>query len=125
MTLEEHSERHWERQNRRFARQEGQRGQARVPWGVRLGIVLYGLSVALIALAPAEWVSESVWAGLLVGCVAWELVGVFSERSWRQEPLTRIYRDRLMRLERWGYLFRVAFLFLFSWWMVHWIVPGW
>lgn len=102
---------------------------AQLPLYARVALAVYGLLFLLAALAvPVGWISEYVWATLFVGCVCWEGVGVFGERRWRQEPLTRLYRDRLMRrgaLGVPGYLFRVGFLLLFAWWMVHWIVPGW
>jgi len=95
---------------------------AKFPWPARVGLAAYGLCFVAVALAPASWVSELVWATLFVGCVVWELIGVYFEFRWRQEPLTRLYADRLMRMSKLGWVFRVAWLALFSWWMVHWIV---
>ena len=96
-----------------------------LPVYARVVLVLYGLCFAAVALAPAQWVSELVWATLFVGTVGWELVGVYREKQWRQEPLTHLYADRLMRrgvLHVPGWVFRVSWLALFSWWIVHWVV---
>lgn len=91
----------------------------------RVVAVLIALMILVGALfAPTDWLSEITWLTYLVACVTWEMIGVFGEKRLRQEPLTRIYRDRLMRLNKWGYFFRVAFLFLFVWWLAHWLLPG-
>jgi O-antigen/teichoic acid export membrane protein len=89
---------------------------------IAVALAVVFLVVALFA--PTDWLSEGVWAALLVACIAWELVGVLREKEWRQEPLTRIYRDRLMRLDKTGWFFRSAFLALFVWWLLHWLVPS-
>ena len=92
----------------------------------RLIAVALGIVILLAALfAPEEWLSEAVWASYIFGAIVWEMVGVLFEKRWRQEPLTRIYRDRLMRLDKVGVVFRLAWFFLFCWWIAHWIVPGW
>lgn len=74
-----------------------------------------------------EWLSEIVWAIWIAFGAVWEIVTVWLEkRDRRFEPLTRVYRDKLMRIGKVGWIFRLAWFFLFCWWMVHWIgVPGW
>ena len=90
----------------------------------RIVAVLIALMILVGAVfAPTDWLSEVTWLTYLIACIAWEMVGVLAERSWRQEPLTRIYRDRLMRLSKAGWFFRAAFLALFLWWILHWLVP--
>jgi hypothetical protein len=41
--------------------------------------------------------SEIVWVIIFVAGFCWEMVGVFTEKQTRVEPLTTIVRDRLMR----------------------------
>jgi hypothetical protein len=97
----------------------------RLPLYARVMLALYGLAFVAEAFLPAAVVSEAVWVTLFLGTLIWEFVGVKKERDWGQEPLTHLYADRLMRrgvLGLPGFVFRVAWLSLFSWWIVHWVV---
>jgi hypothetical protein len=85
-----------------------------------IAVALSALLLAVALFAPTDWLSEGVWAALLVACIVWELYGVFTEKRSRQEPLTHIYRDKLMSLDKWGWIFRSAFVALFVWWLLHW-----
>lgn len=67
-------------------------------------------------------VSEIVWLVILLAALAWELVGVFRERQWRIEPLTRIVRDRLF-VSRAGIVFRLVFISFWVWLGLHWLLP--
>lgn len=69
-----------------------------------------------------NWLSEIVWSVWAAVGVAWEMVGVFGEKKWRQEPLTRIVRDRLMR-SKLGIIFRLIFIAFMGWLFLHWMLP--
>ncbi len=66
-------------------------------------------------------ISEIVWAVIFSAALTWELVGVFYEKRYRIEPLTRIVRDRLMRKH---ITFKLAFLFFWTWLGAHFLLPG-
>lgn len=66
--------------------------------------------------------SELVWLTIGLVALTWELVGVFRERQWRIEPLTRIVRDRLMR-GRYGMVVRLVFIAAWVWLGLHWLTP--
>ncbi len=69
-----------------------------------------------------DWLSEIVWGVWFSIGIAWEMVGVFKEKEWKQEPLTRIVRDRLMRSEL-GIVFRLIFIAFMGWLLLHWLLP--
>lgn len=64
--------------------------------------------------------SEIVWAVILLVALGWELAGVFLEKRYRIEPLTRIVRDRIMRK---SVIARLAFLLFWAWLGFHWLAP--
>lgn len=66
-----------------------------------------------------NWISEIVWAALIVAALLWELVGVFTEDSTGIEPLTRLVRDRLFESSE---LFVVGFIAFWGWLAWHWLV---
>lgn len=64
--------------------------------------------------------SEIVWLCIGLAALIWELVGVFGEKRYRIEPLTRIVRDRLMRRYT---VVKLAVLLFWAWLGLHWFLP--
>lgn len=68
--------------------------------------------------------SEIIWVVWILTGLAWEITTVLMEkRDRRFEPLTRVYRDRLMRNHKAGIIFRLIFLSFWGWLALHWLVP--
>lgn len=65
--------------------------------------------------------SELVWCAIFLVGLVWELVGVFTERQTRIEPLTHILRDRLMT--RYRLIWYGVFLF-WAWLGIHFFLQG-
>ena len=69
-----------------------------------------------------NWLSEIVWATLFVLALGWEIFTVATEKKYRHEPLTRVYRDKLMR-SKFGIVFRLIFIAFMGWLLLHWLLP--
>ena len=69
-----------------------------------------------------SWLSEIVWLCWGLFGLGWELFTAKWEQRYRQEPLTRIVRDRLFR-SKVGIVFRLACIAFWGWLALHWLVP--
>lgn len=62
------------------------------------------------------------WLTWIVAGGLYELFAVLEEKKTGDQPLTRVFRDRLMRIPRWGKLIQFAVMGFLGWWFIHWAV---
>lgn len=56
---------------------------------------------------------------ILIGAL-YEVFAVFMERRTGDQPLTRVVRDKLMRIPTWGKLIQFGVMAFLGWWFLHW-----
>lgn len=64
------------------------------------------------------------WLSWILVGAAYEVYAVLMEKRTGDQPLTRVFRDRLMRIPRWGKLIQFAVMGFLGWWFIHWAVGG-
>jgi len=64
------------------------------------------------------------WLTWVVVGAIYELFAVLSEKKTGDQPLTRVFRDKLMRIPVWGKLIQFTVMGFLGWWFVHWAVGG-
>lgn len=60
------------------------------------------------------------WLSWIVLGAAYELWAVLEEKRTGDQPLTRVMRDRLMRIPVWGKLIQMVVMAFLGWWFIHW-----
>ena len=68
--------------------------------------------------------SALFWSTWVVIGALYELWAVLMERRTGDQPLTRVVRDRLMRIPRWGKILQLIVMGFLGWWFIHWAVGG-
>ena len=69
-----------------------------------------------------EWRSLAFWLSWAFVGAAYEVWAVLMERRTGDQPLTRVVRDRLMRIPTWGKIIQFVVMGFLAWWLVHWTV---
>lgn len=66
--------------------------------------------------------SLAFWLSWIVIGAAYEIWAVVMERRSGDQPLTRVVRDRLARIPRWGKIIQMVVMGVLGWWFIHWAV---
>lgn len=60
------------------------------------------------------------WLTWVVIGALYEVFSVLMEKRTGDQPMTRVFRDRLMRIPIWGKLIQFSVMGFLAWWLVHW-----
>lgn len=60
------------------------------------------------------------WTTWIAAGAIYEVFAVLAEKKTGDQPLTRIFRDRLMRIPLWGKLIQFGVMGFLGWWFIHW-----
>jgi hypothetical protein len=60
------------------------------------------------------------WLSWIIVGGIYELFAVIGEKKTGDQPLTRVFRDRLMQIPRWGKVIQIVVMGFLGWWFLHW-----